>query len=176
MKFLIHKPDQLWWDKTALITGASSGIGAAIARELASHGLNVFLVARRQDRLEAVASQIKQAGGKAQILPADLSTAEGREALFRYLNQHAIHVDVLVNNAGFGWYGYYHEMPWATADEMLAVNVAAVMHLTRLLLPPMFVRRSGQVINIGSIAGGFPNQCCTGAKDSLVADVPRDHG
>ena len=158
MKFLKNQENHRWLDKTALITGASSGIGATIARELASHGLSVILVARRLDRLKEVASQIIQTGGKAQILAADLSTAQGREVLIRQLNRFSIRVDVLVNNAGFGWYGYYADMPWVTADDMLQVNVAAVMHLTRLLLPPMLARRSGWVINIGSIAGGFPNQ------------------
>lgn len=141
-----------------LITGASSGIGAAAATSFAAKGLKVVLVARRQEKLEQLAREISALGGKALVIPADLSTPYGVEQLFRELFQKGISVDVLVNNAGFGWYGYYAEMAWETAREMLQVNVSAVIQLTRLLLPGMLERRCGYVINIGSIAGSLPNQ------------------
>jgi short-subunit dehydrogenase len=144
--------------KTALITGASSGIGAAAAASLAAEGLTVVLVARRQEKLAQLASEISASGGQAFVMPADLSTPPGVEQLVRDLFQKGIHVDVLVNNAGFGWYGYYADMAFATAHEMLQVNISAVIQLTRLLLPGMLERRSGHIINIGSIAGSMPNQ------------------
>jgi short-subunit dehydrogenase len=144
--------------KTALITGASSGIGAAAASSLAARGLKVILVARRQVKLEQLAREISALGGQAQVIPADLSTSQGVEQLVHDLFQKGIHVDVLVNNAGFGWYGYYADMAFETAREMLQVNVSAVIQLTRLLLPGMLERRSGHIINIGSIAGSLPNQ------------------
>ena len=141
-----------------MITGASSGIGAAIARELADRGLRVILAARRVDKLSTLAREITSHGGHVMVLPADLSTPSGCERLVYRLMQQEIAVDVLVNNAGFGWYGYFSDMPWQTAQDLLAVNVSAVMHLTRLLLPDMLLRRQGHIINISSIAGGLPNQ------------------
>ena len=144
--------------KTALITGASSGIGAAAATSLAAKGLKVILVARRQEKLAQLAREISALGGQALVMPADLSTPQGVDQLVRDLFQKGISVDVLVNNAGFGWYGYYSDMSFATAQEMLQVNVSAVIQLTRLLLPGMLERRSGHIINIGSIAGSMPNQ------------------
>lgn len=143
--------------KTALITGASSGIGASFARFLAARGLTVLLTARRVDRLAELQEEISQAGGHAQIFPADLSVEKEREALSKtVLSQHQ--VDVLVNNAGFGWYGYYQQMPWEVAQRMMATNMEAAAHLTSLFLPGMMEKRRGYIINIGSIAGIFPNQ------------------
>ena len=144
--------------KTALITGASSGIGAAAATSLAARGLKVILVARRREKLEQLARDISATSGQALVMPADLSTPQGVDQLVRELFQKGISVDVLVNNAGFGWYGYYADMAWETAREMLQVNVSAVIQLTRLLLPGMLERRCGHIINIGSIAGSMPNQ------------------
>ena len=144
--------------KTALITGASSGIGAAMARELANHGLRVVLVARRQDRLDALAASIQARGGRALAIPADLTTPSEIQALHTQVEEACGTPDVLVNNAGLGWYGYYTDMTWETASAMLQVNVSAVMQLTHLFLPSMRKRGSGHIINIGSIAGSLPNQ------------------
>jgi short-subunit dehydrogenase len=144
--------------KTALITGASSGIGAATARALALKGLKVILVARRQEKLEQLANEISAFGGIALVMPADLSTSLGVSALVSQLRQSGISPDVLVNNAGFGWYGYYADMPEQTALDMLHVNVSVVMQLTRHLIPRMQARHCGAVINVGSIAGSMPNQ------------------
>ena len=143
--------------QTALITGASSGIGASFARFLASKGIAVLLAARRLDRLEAVRAEISAAGGYAEVYGADLSIEEERNTLFKTITgQHQ--VDILINNAGFGWYGYYHLMNWDVARRMMATNMEAVAHLTSLFLAPMLTARRGYVINIGSIAGIFPNQ------------------
>lgn len=147
-----------WTGKTALITGASSGIGAAAARLLAERGLTVLLTARRAERLEQVAAQITAQGGHAHLFPADLADPAQRLDLLSRVQTAFGCPDALVNNAGFGWYGYLHEMPWETAREQIEVNLSAPVHLTRLLLPDMLARRSGVIVNISSIAGGMPNQ------------------
>lgn len=141
---------------TALITGASSGIGAALARKLATEGLHVLLAARREERLLALQAEIEQSGGRATIFPLDLNSAAARESLFAQTE--SVPVDLLINCAGFGFYGYYTEMSWETIHEMVAVNVEATIHLTRLFLPEMQARRSGHIINISSIAGSLPSQ------------------
>jgi len=144
--------------KTALITGASSGIGEATACKLAGSGMHVLLVARRADRLEAIAAQIKAAGGQADVFCADLSQNARSNLLFKMVLYRFGGVDVLVNNAGLGYYGYTASMPWSVAEQLLQVNVAAMVQLTLLFLPEMQKRRQGHIINIGSIAGRMPNQ------------------
>jgi uncharacterized protein len=144
--------------KIALITGASSGIGAATARKLAQRGLGVILVARRQERLVQVREEIEKQGGKAWTIQADLSLEEAPQQIFEQTQALNVDVDVLVNNAGMGWYGYYSEMPLEQLDQMVAVNTSAMTRLTRLFLPGMLKRHAGQIINIGSIAGKLPNQ------------------
>lgn len=144
--------------KTALITGASSGIGAATARLLAKKGLKVILVARRMEKLEELADEIIQCGGTAQALQADLACDEDMQKLLLQIHQEGVQPDVLINNAGFGWYGYFTDMPEQTAMEMLRVNVNAVVQLTRKIIPHMQAKGSGVIINVSSIAGSLPNQ------------------
>jgi uncharacterized protein len=144
--------------KTALITGASSGIGAATARRLATQGLKVILVARRAEKLEQLAEEIRASGGEAKIYVVDLSNDENINQLTLRLNQEGWMPDVLVNNAGFGWYGYFTGMAEETAVEMVQVNIRAAVLLTRRLLPHMQTNRFGAIINVGSIAGSMPNQ------------------
>jgi short-subunit dehydrogenase len=143
-----------WKNKVAVITGASSGIGAATARQLAQAGLTVILVARRLERLIGLQAEITSAGGKAEVVAADLRSETERVHVFEQVGA----ADVLVNNAGFGWYGYFNEMSWETAREMLQVNVGATTHLTSLFLPGMMERNRGHVINVGSISGSIPSQ------------------
>jgi len=147
-----------WKDKIAIVTGASSGIGAATAKRLAREGMQVILVARRQNRLETLAKEIGQAGGKAYAIAADLRREADRERVFDEVESRFGTVDVLVNNAGLGWYGYGDEMSWKTAWEMLQVNVEAVVQLSLSFLPHMRKRNSGYIINIGSISGSIPSQ------------------
>jgi hypothetical protein len=147
-----------WRNKLALITGASSGIGAATARKLAQHGLAVLLVARRRQRLEALQAEILAGGGQAQIIAADLAQETDRQQLFEQVHAEHGGVDILVNNAGLGWYGHSAQMPWQTALEMLQVNVAATAHLTLLFLQNMQAHRAGHIINVGSISGSLPSQ------------------
>ncbi|OGO60377.1 MAG: hypothetical protein A2032_02870 [Chloroflexi bacterium RBG_19FT_COMBO_49_13] len=145
-------------DKVAVVTGASSGIGAATARKLARQGLRVILVARRQDRLEQLASEIQLSGGKAGLITADLSDETKRQCVYDQVEAEFGQADVLINNAGLGWYGYGTDMPWTTASEILQVNVAAAVHFTLLFLKKMRSLGSGHIINIGSISGGLPSQ------------------
>lgn len=143
-----------WKGKLAVITGASSGIGEAVARKLAAQEIQVALVARRRERLETLADEIRAAGGTARILTADLRLEADRKRLC----EEAGAADVLVNNAGLGWYGYTDKMTWKTASDMLQVNVEAVVQLSLSFLPRMRQRNSGHIINIGSISGSIPSQ------------------
>jgi short-subunit dehydrogenase len=148
-----------WWhDRIAVVTGASSGIGAATAVKLARQGLHVILVARRRERLEGLAGEIRSDGGHADVIAADLAVQAERERVFAQIDSDHHQVDVLVNNAGMGWYGYSTEMPWKTASEILKVNIDAAVHFTLLFLKKMRFFGSGHIINIGSISGSLPSQ------------------
>lgn len=114
----------------------------------------VVLVARRVERLLGLQAEIASAGGKAEVAASDLRSEAERTRLFEQIGA----ADVLVNNAGFGWYGYYSDMPWQTAQEMLATNVEAAAHLTSLFLPGMKARDRGHIINVSSISGSIPSQ------------------
>ncbi len=143
-----------WAGKTALVTGASSGIGAAVARKLAHRGVKVVLVARRADRLELLADEIRRDGGEAQVIVADLAD----DGVCAGVLAQAGAIDILVNNAGFGWYGYGADMPWSVAREMIQTNMMALAHLTLWVLRNMQARGSGHIINISSISGSLPEQ------------------
>jgi short-subunit dehydrogenase len=156
MSLVNGKPS--WEGKLAIVTGASSGIGAATAMRLARERMRLVLVARRRDRMTALADDIQAAGGQAEVMTADLTQERAREQLYADVEASHGGADVLVNNAGFGWYGYYTDMPWKTAREMLQININAVAHLTRLFLENMKLRNVGHIINVGSIAGCIPSQ------------------
>jgi short-subunit dehydrogenase len=145
-------------DKIAVITGASSGVGASFAKFLAQAGMHVVLTARREKRLKDLQTTIITQGGKASFYTADLSREKERESLFKKINAEVGDIDILINNAGFGWYGYYSDMPWKLVEQMMAVNMMGMLHLTNLFLPGMLALGKGHIINIGSIAGGLPNQ------------------
>jgi short-subunit dehydrogenase len=138
--------------KTALITGASSGIGADLARELARRGANVVLVARRADRLESLAAEIAALGVSALAYPCDIADGQARVALA------AAHpaVDILVNNAGLGVFGAFNESDWGKVANMLEVNVTALTHLTHLFAKPMAARGYGRVLMVASTAAFQP--------------------
>lgn len=147
-----------WKCRIAMVTGASSGIGAAVARRLAREGLRVALVARREDRLRALAEEIRAQGGQALVVAADLTREEERQRVLDAVLAAWGPVDVLVNNAGLGWYGYGAEMAWPTAQRIMQVNMDAVVQLTLRCLPGMRARGRGHIINVGSIAGNLPSQ------------------
>jgi len=147
-----------WRGRVALVTGASGGIGAASARQLARQGLRLVLVARRGDRLERLADEIRRDGGEAWVITADLTEESERLRVLREATEVAGPVDVLVNGAGFGWYGYSTDMPWSLALQMIQTNLTAATHLTFLVLRDMKARGRGHIINIGSISGSLPEQ------------------
>jgi UDP-glucose 4-epimerase len=147
-----------WRGKVAVVTGASSGIGEAIAKKLAREGLRVILVARSRERLEHVAKQVRALGGKALVVVADLTQEEERLRVYEQVRAAYGPVDVLINNAGFGWYGFGSEMPWSLAWQMLQINVVAVVRLTLLFLKDMKARDRGHIVNVGSIASSLPAQ------------------
>jgi uncharacterized protein len=144
--------------KLALITGASSGIGELTSRLLAMKGLRVILVARREDKLQSIVSEINSLGGSAEYIVKDLIIEQERDSLFKFLSKSNSLPDILINNAGIGWYGYFYKMPWNAAKELLALNIEAVAHLTSLFLPAMLAKNYGHIINIGSVAGKLPEQ------------------
>lgn len=137
----------------ALITGASSGIGAAIAKQLAGDH-DLVLVARRTDALEQVAASLKET--ISHVVGADLARPEGARELVAEVRARGLAIDVLVNNAGFGVTGDVVTNDPTQLDEMIAVNVAAVTHLTRAFLPAMVEKRAGGVLNVASTAGFQP--------------------
>lgn len=144
--------------KTVLITGASSGIGEATALKLSRFGSKLLLLARRKGRLEALAQKIRSDGGEAEIITADLALESERTRIYDQIIAKHGSLDILVNNAGMGYYGFAAEMPWTTADQILQVNVAAVVQLSLLFLKDMLRQGRGHIINIGSIVGKLPNQ------------------
>ena len=142
---------------TALITGASAGIGAELAKVFAAKKHDVVLVARRRDALEALAGAIEgKHGVKATVIADDLREAEAPERIFAAVREAGIHVDVLVNNAGFGLAGEFSETPIEREIDMVQVNITALMHLTKLFIAPMLKRRAGYVMNVASTAAFFP--------------------
>ncbi len=136
----------------ALVTGASSGIGETFARRLAAQGDDLVLVARRQDRLQALAADLGSSGVGIEVLPADLTTEEGLEAVEQRLASSTAPIDLLVNNAGFGSTGPFVDMPLERELQMVQLNVVALMRLTRAALDPMAARGAGAIVNLSSMA------------------------
>ena len=143
--------------RTALVTGASSGIGAAFARVLAARGYRLVLTARRADRLESLASELRDRHGvEADIIGADLSDPAAPARLAADLLRRGLQVDLLVNNAGYGVPGRFEQPAWGQHEAFLRVMVTAVCELTYRLLPGMVERRWGRIINVASLAGHMP--------------------
>jgi len=138
---------------TALITGASSGLGEVFAHQLARASYDLVLTARREGRLASVAAKARELGAKrTEIILADLSRREAPEAIVRELTARGLQIDYLVNNAGFGTSGRFNQLPLERELEEIDLNVTALVALTRLLLPGMVDRRSGIIINVASTA------------------------
>jgi hypothetical protein len=142
-----------WSGKWALITGASAGIGKALAQELARGGTNLVLTARRRDRLEELAQQLAAAHKiQTSVFVADLAQADASEKIFQFTKEQAIEIELLINNAGFGAYGEFQSVDPRKLTDMVQVNCSAVVHLTRLYLPGMVSRRRGDVLIVASTA------------------------
>ncbi len=142
---------------TALVTGASSGIGAELARVHAAHGGNLVIVARRRDRLEAMKAELETAHGiTVHVLDKDLTQADAPRQIHDELHSQGVPVDILINNAGLGYLGLFHEQDWARNEDMIKINILALAALTRLFLPPMIERGRGRILNVASMAGFVP--------------------
>ncbi|MBQ9205225.1 MAG: SDR family oxidoreductase [Treponema sp.] len=143
--------------KTVLITGASGGIGAEFARLFAADGSDLLLVARREEKLAALKAELEAAYHiKVAIHAQDLTQTGAAEALFEYSTAHGIEVDVLVNNAGFGDWGFFAESDVRKQQAMIQLNVATLTTLTHLFLPQMIARGNGHILNVASIASFMP--------------------
>ena len=157
--------------RTALITGASSGIGAAFASALAARGSDLVLVARSGDRLRAAAAELTgRYGIRAHVSPADLSGPDGVRAVVDDVQASGLDVELLVNNAGFGTHGPFEELDPDRELEMIAVNVTAVVALTRAFVPAMVHRGGGGVLNVASTAAfqPTPGMATYGATKAFV--------
>ena len=142
-----------WRGKWALVTGASAGIGVALAQELATGGTNLVLTARREERLEELAKALSAKHQvKTEIFAADLAEPSAPEKIFAFTKEKGIEIDLLINNAGFGQYGEFPSVDTQRLLEMVQVNCSAVVHLTRLYLPGMLARRRGDVLILASTA------------------------
>lgn len=160
-----------WKGKTALITGASAGLGTAFARLLAEGGTNVILTARRKDRLDALAAELATRHGiTADAVAANLGEEGAPAALLDRVKQLGRSVDLLVNNAGFGVSGAFRATPWEREREMLQVNMIALVDLTKRVLPAMLERGSGDILLVSSIAAfmPIPTFACYAASKSFV--------
>jgi hypothetical protein len=143
----------------ALVTGASAGIGAALARELARHGAKLILTARRRDRLEALAAELKAKGTEVRIVTADLNDPTAPQKIYdatEGLAGAGLAVDILINNAGLGQYGAFCSSPIDQELSQVRVNCEAMVHLTRLFVPRMVQRRRGWVLVLASTASFQP--------------------
>ena len=144
--------------RTALITGASSGIGDALAKVFSREGYDLVLVARNAQKLAEVATELQRQRSDAMVtvMPTDLARPQASEELVGQLERDGITVDILVNNAGFGTHGSFAAADLCTQLEMVQVNVVALTHLTRLFLPGMVRRGGGKILNVASTAAFQP--------------------
>lgn len=169
--------------KLVVVTGASSGIGEAVALEAAQKGARLVLVARDENRLAAVASRIQKAGGEAGVFPADLSDPKAVEHMAAQVRRQMGATDVLVNNAGAGKWLYLDETSAETAQSMLALPVLAAVNTTRTFLPDMLRKDRGRVVNVTSVGGfmAWPGAtvytsarwAMRGFSEALAADLSR---
>ncbi len=156
---------------TCLITGASSGIGADIARELAARGHGVTLVARRAERLEALAAELSEAHGiRAEVLACDVTDAAARDGLLDQVTDAGLRAEVLVNNAGYGTAGPFLDLDAEREVQMVQTNVEAVVALAHSFATPMMERGRGAILNVASSAGfqPIPKQATYAATKAFV--------
>ena len=143
--------------KTALVTGASSGIGKAMAQDLAQRGAHLILTARSEGALQSLAAELRtRFKVNVSVIAADLAQAGAAAGLMQAVTAQGLSVDLLVNNAGFGKWGAFQEIETDANGEMIQLNITSLVELTRLCLPAMTARREGGVINVASTAAFVP--------------------
>lgn len=143
--------------RTALITGASSGIGRELAQIHAERGGDLVVVARREEELNALRDElVRRHGATVHVVPQDLSDPEAAHRIADAVSATDLEVEILINNAGFGGRGRFHERPWETDRAMIQVNIVALTALTRLFLPHFVKRGHGRVLNVSSTASLVP--------------------
>lgn len=142
--------------RTALVTGASTGIGRELVSLLAADGFDLILVARQRDALESVAAPWRAKGRTVDVLPTDLARPGAAQDLLAQVKQLGRPLDVLINNAGFGSSGAFHEIQAGKDAELLQLNVVALTELCRLFLPDMVARKQGRILNVASLAAFQP--------------------
>jgi short-subunit dehydrogenase len=140
----------------ALVTGASAGIGVAFARELAQHGAKLILTARRRERLDSLAAELSAKGAEVRIVAADLNDPAAPQQIYDATEGAGISVDILINNAGLGQFGAFHESPMEQELSQVRVNCEAVVRMSRLFIPQMVQRRRGWVLVVASTASFQP--------------------
>jgi short-subunit dehydrogenase len=142
-----------WKGKWALVTGASAGIGVALAEELAAGGTHLVLTARRLDRLQEIADNLRKKHEiQTHAVAADLAKRDAPKEIYGFTKEKGLRIDLLINNAGFGQYGEVAQVETQRLLDMVEVNCTAVVHLTRLFLPEMVARRSGDILILASTA------------------------
>lgn len=143
--------------KTALVTGASSGLGVDFARQLAAMGVNLILTARRAEKLETVKQEIEaKYKVRVDLFPQDLIAPQAVETLYENVKNTGLSVDVLINNAGFGIYGRFLETEWEDEKEMLSLDVVALTHLTKVFAKDMVTRGNGYIVQVSSLSAYQP--------------------
>lgn len=143
--------------ETALVTGASAGIGRELARVFAQHEYDLVLVARRQELLEELAAELEEDYEvSVTVLACDLSNPAAPKSIYDTLQQRGIEIDVLVNNAGLALLDPFYEVPVDDVMALVQVNVVALTHLTRLFIEPMVNRGSGRILNVASVVSFYP--------------------
>ena len=143
--------------KTALITGASYGIGYELAKLFAADGYSLVLIARSGDKLKAIAQELQSKFSvSVKTIQKDLSHPASSEEVFQELQKSSIQIDALVNNAGFGAYGLFSEIDWERESEMMRLNIRTLTHLTKLFLDGMIQRKHGRILNVASTAAFQP--------------------
>lgn len=144
-------------DRTALVTGASSGIGAELTRQIAGDGYDLVITARREHRLSEIAREVEEDHGvAATVIPKDLADPDSPQELFEEVQEQGIDVHTLVNNAGYPVYGRFDKTPIEEDLDMIQVNLVALTHLTKLFVRPMIERGDGKILNVGAGGGFFP--------------------
>ncbi|HYR96014.1 MAG TPA: SDR family NAD(P)-dependent oxidoreductase [Candidatus Binatus sp.] len=160
-------------DTVGIVTGASSGIGAQLGRDLAARGMRVALLARRADRLETLAADLRRAGGEALAVPCDVSDRSRVEAAVRTVLDRWGRVDLLVNDAGYGRHVLFKDHDVDDIERMMRTNYLGTVYATKAILPAMRARHRGWIVNVSSVAGklGQPDEAAYSATKFAVAGL-----